>query len=228
MSKLAWRAFAPLLAILLHPLYAVRERLECSGSFRNNQPSEAGQRLATKACPPHRHQRLPPHGFPSLAGCRNDVEIVRQFLIGKYDLEPENIRTLLDSQATRAAIIRAFQEHLIAKTDSNDVVVFYYSGYGSQVKDRSGDEFDSKDETIVPYDSRQGNVFDLTDDEINNLLQRVSQKTLNLTFIFDSCNSGTLSRGSGQSRSIPEDLRLRASQPASSLRMHDASFPRSL
>ncbi len=155
-------------------------------------------------------------GYPSLFGCHNDAGIMKQLLIGKYDFEPENIRTLLDSQATRATIIQVFQDHLIGKANRNDIIVFYYSGHGSQIKDDSGDErLDGKDETIVPYDSRQGEVFDITDDEINDLLKQLGQKNCRVTFIFDSCNSGTLSRGAGKVRWIPEDHRPRPNLPAS-------------
>jgi hypothetical protein len=77
------------------------------------------------------------------------------------------------------------------------------------MKDVSGDELDGLDETIVPHDSRdpEGKVFDISDDEINGLLQELSKKTKNITFIFDSCNSGTVARGANKRRTVPIDER---------------------
>ena len=68
----------------------------------------------------------------SLAGSINDVEDMRRLLIGKFEFPPENIVVLTDSQATHAAIIDAIRTHLIAKARPGDIVVFHYSGHGSQ------------------------------------------------------------------------------------------------
>ncbi len=143
-----------------------------------------------------------------LAGCLNDVEDMKNLLIGKFEFPVENILALTNEKATRDAIVKAFQDHLIAKAEADDIVIFYYGGHGSQMPDSSGDEIDGRDETIVPHDSRQGNIFDISDDEINGLLHRLSQKTQNITFIFDSCHSGTSTRAAGLARDIPADDRV--------------------
>lgn len=132
-----------------------------------------------------------------LAGSLNDVEEMRQLLIGKFEFPPENIMVLTDSQATHAAIINAIQTHLIAKAQPGDIVVFHYSGHGSQMKDVTGKMINGMDETIVPYDSRDpaGKVFDISGAELHPLLLQLAKKTKNLTFILDSCHSGTLVRG---------------------------------
>ena len=98
-------------------------------------------------------------------GAVNDVEAMKSVLIGKFEFAPENIVTLINKQATRAAIIGAIQD-LIAKSKKNDIVVLHYAGHGSRMKDVSGDEPDGLDETIVPHDSRDpgGKIFDISDD----------------------------------------------------------------
>ncbi|HEY6291349.1 MAG TPA: caspase family protein [Terriglobia bacterium] len=143
-----------------------------------------------------------------LAGSINDVEDMRQVLIGKFEFPPENILVLEDSQATHAAIIQAIQTHLIAKAQPGDIVLFHYSGHGSQMKDVTGKMISGLDETIVPYDSRdpEGKVFDISGAELHGLLLELAAKTKNLTFILDSCHSGTLVRGA-RVRSIPADTR---------------------
>ena len=44
-------------------------------------------------------------------------------------------------------------KELVARIGQDDIVVFHYSGHGSQMTDLEGDEPDGLDETIVPYDS---------------------------------------------------------------------------
>ncbi len=143
-----------------------------------------------------------------LAGSINDVEDMRQVLIGKFEFPPENILVLEDSQATHAGIVNALETHLIAKSQAGDIVVFHYSGHGSQMKDVTGKQISRLDETIVPYDSRdpEGKVFDISGAELHALLVQLAAKTSNVTFILDSCHSGTLVRGA-RMRSIPADTR---------------------
>jgi Caspase domain len=149
-----------------------------------------------------------PNAVSPLAGSVNDVEDMRQVLIGKFNFPPENILVLTNAQATHAAIINAIKTQLIAKAHPGDIVVFHYSGHGSQMKDVTGTMASGLDETIVPYDSRdpQGKVFDISGAELHPLLVQLAGKTPNVTFILDSCHSGTLVRGA-RVRSISPDTR---------------------
>jgi hypothetical protein len=151
----------------------------------------------------------------TLAGSLNDVEEMRQLLIGKFEFPPENILTLTDSQATHAAIIDAIQTHLIAKAQPGDIALIHYSGHGSQMKDVTGKMISGLDETIVPYDSRDlaGKVFDISGAELHPLLLQLAKKTKNLTFILDSCHSGTLVRGA-RVRTVAADTRTPPPLPA--------------
>lgn len=144
----------------------------------------------------------------ALAGSLNDVEEMRQVLVGKFEFPPENILVLADSQATHAGIISAIQTHLIAKSQPGDIVVFHYSGHGSQMKDVTGKMINGMDETIVPYDSRdpENKVFDISGAELHPLLLQLAKRTKNVTFILDSCHSGTMVRGA-RVRSVTADTR---------------------
>ncbi|HBP90827.1 MAG TPA: hypothetical protein DD706_24435 [Nitrospiraceae bacterium] len=142
-----------------------------------------------------------------LSGAVNDIRLMREVLIGKFGMPPENINSLENEQATHQAIIDAIRNHLVAKAKKGDVVVLHFSGHGSQMKDISGDEVDQLDETLVAYDSRTPGVFDISDDEINGLLLQLTEKTKNVTFIFDSCHSGAASRGGNTVREIEADRR---------------------
>ncbi len=148
----------------------------------------------------------------ALRGALNDLDVVRDVLIGDFDFEEENVVTLRNREATGKGIRDALRSHLIEKVRGRqDIVVFYYSGHGSQVLDEpDGDESDGLDETIVPYDATNSGAQDITDDEINGLIRELSAKTENVTFVFDSCNSGTSSRSAGATRGIDRGLRPRS------------------
>src|ERR1700682_1795852 len=100
-------------------------------------------------------------GFHRLQGCRDDVASLRALLVGKYGFPPANIRTLLDSQATRSAILHAIQDDMVAKAGPEDIVAFYYSGHGSECYDAA--RINSRDQTLVPHDGRDpgGEIADL-------------------------------------------------------------------
>src|SRR5215472_5496171 len=129
-----------------------------------------------------------------LAGSINDVEDMLQVLTTKFEFPRENIKVLKNAEATHANIIAAIQNHLIARAKEGDIVVVQYSGHGALVPDPSGKKISGLDGTIVPYDSRQGNVFDIRGMELHGLLLQLARKTKNVTFILDACHSGNVVR----------------------------------
>jgi caspase domain-containing protein/uncharacterized protein DUF4384 len=153
----------------------------------------------------------------TLDGCVQDILDMKPVLVKKFGFPEANIVTLTNRQATHAAIVEAFKTHLIgnAKKHPNAIVVFQYSGHGSQTDDGNGDEGDKLDETLVSVDSRdpQNKVFDITDDELNNLFEQLSQFTSNITFILDSCHSGSATRGENKVRRVSKDVRPQPPQP---------------
>ncbi|MBN1400492.1 MAG: caspase family protein [Anaerolineae bacterium] len=156
----------------------------------------------------NRYPHFPP--WRQLKGCVNDVEAMAAVLSQSYGFPPEHITLLRNAEATRAAILGAMHD-LLGRVAANDLVVLHYSGHGSQMTDREQDEADGKDETIVPHDSSHlgGENRDISDDEINAWLQRLTALTPYVTLIFDCCHSGTLSRDAfgAQARWVEPDLR---------------------
>lgn len=135
-----------------------------------------------------------PHMTP-LAGCVNDVNLMRSVLTENLGFPEKHITMLTNDQATRDGILAAFDE-LHEQTGEDDLVVIHYAGHGSRMTDREGDEPDGMDETIVTFDSGRDPLpnRDITDDEINETVLRLSEKTPYLTLIFDCCHSGTITR----------------------------------
>lgn len=113
---------------------------------------------------------------------------------------------LLDSDATRANIMRGIRD-LFAQARFGDMVYVTYSGHGSRVPDRDGDEADGYDEVLVPYDWQGGRH--ISDDHLHALWQE-RRYGVRVMFISDSCNSGTVSRlmriGLGRPRYFPAGI----------------------
>ena len=127
---------------------------------------------------------------PDLHGCVNDVTDMRNLLVDSFGFSKDGVRCLTDKEATHEGILKAFREHLLQQAQPQSRVVIHFSGHSSQMKDVSGDETtDHLDETIVPYDSRMPGKFDLTDDEIADLLRQLREITEHCLVVFDSTYS---------------------------------------
>lgn len=146
-------------------------------------------------------------GLPRLQGSINDIETMRHILITRWGFSEKHIRMVTDEAATRVGILAAL-EQLVKDTGPEDTVYLHYSGHGSQVQDLNGDEKDDGlDETIVPQDGRTGEVRDITDDELDEMVARLRAR--NALIVLDSCHSGTATRSLDiRTRSVPEDTRV--------------------
>ncbi|AOY79616.1 caspase family protein [Moorena producens JHB] len=90
-----------------------------------------------------------------LDGCVTDVELQQELLIHRFGFNPKDILILNDDQATRENIETAFIEHLTEQAKAGDVVVFHFSGFGSQVKLSPGYQTDRSvalQNSLVPVD----------------------------------------------------------------------------
>jgi hypothetical protein len=141
-----------------------------------------------------------------LKGSVNDVLAVAGYLRERVTQDGYNlhIQMLVERQATRQAIIDGFREHL-CQASSNDVALFYYSGHGSQ--EESPPEFwhlepDRLDETLVCWDSRTENGWDLADKELAQLIAEVAQENPHIVAILDCCHSGSGTRNDLQDTTV--------------------------
>jgi hypothetical protein len=132
--------------------------------------------------------------WPNLRGAVNDVSILRELLVLLYGFKPEDIVTLTDQGATRAAILQAIDRRLIQPAAKGDVLFYYFAGHGSQVPNSRSDEPDKLDESIIPADSRLG-APDIRDKELRVLFNRVLDRGAFLTLLLDHCHSGSGFRG---------------------------------
>jgi tetratricopeptide (TPR) repeat protein len=108
----------------------------------------------------------------SLKGAVYDVLAFQEVLIKRFNFKNEDIILLLDDEATRSAILNAFNK-LITKAQ-NGSALFYFAGIGSI-------NHESKP-TIVCSDSREDQGYDIGIDE----LSRLASKSSNLVTIMDA------------------------------------------
>ncbi len=126
-----------------------------------------------------------------LRGCVPDANRWAQILT---TLGFESPTLLLDGEATRKAIMDALIT-LVTSSQAGDVVVFQYSGHGTELPDHNGDESGQDttktDEAICPIDFTSG-AF-IIDDDIAEIFAR-TPAGVNVTCFIDCCHSGTISR----------------------------------
>lgn len=125
-----------------------------------------------------------------LRGCVNDVKNVRGVLTRYYGFADGSIKILTDFEATKKRM-QAEISRLIGKAKRGDVLLLHYSGHGSNVPDKSGDEADQRDEILCPTDLDW--MEPLLDDWLRKEFDKLSGG-VNLTVIMDCCHSGTNTR----------------------------------
>jgi len=142
----------------------------------------------------HNYEHGPNSVFADL-NTGSDVQVIRQTLIDKFGFAPADIVTLTSaSQTTRQSIVDTFRKVLIDGVRPGDVLYFHYSGHGSQVADPK--EPTGLDETIVPSDWETDGSKDIRDKELGSLIsQAVAEHPSSFLLTFDSCHSGTITRG---------------------------------
>jgi hypothetical protein len=146
-----------------------------------------------------------------LRGCVNDARLLRQVLVEHFGFGVDSVVSLHDGAATRGAILAAMERLVEVVADPADVVFFHFSGHGSRRTSAGGEEATGKDSTIMPSDSGRHPLpnLDISDDEINAWLQRLSAKTRAISLLFDCCHSGMITRDpfAAQVRAAPADTR---------------------
>jgi hypothetical protein len=132
----------------------------------------------------------------TLRGCTNDVRNMSRMLRDELLPKGSVVQAFCDDNAaqrrdtTAQGILRIMYELAVAShRDSLDLVWIHFSGHGSYIVDRNGDEKDKRDECLVPSDYKKAGV--ISDDVLHSLFKQFSPNT-RVVFICDSCHSGTI------------------------------------
>ncbi|MGA7932465.1 MAG: caspase family protein [Kovacikia sp.] len=157
------------------------------------------------------------YGSNPLSGCVTDVELQRELLIYRFGFQPQDILTLIDQQATRAAIETAFVSHLVEQAKAEDVVVFHFSGYGSTViVDTSSGAVQN---SLVPIDDgvSEGEApiaNDLLEDTLWLLLRSLRAEKATTVLDTSYLYSGKSLQGNLRVRARPTAFPVRSSEAA--------------
>lgn len=156
-----------------------------------------------------------------LKGPANDVRLVQTYLTTASPVKfaAQDVIVLADgvdgAQAPTLAAIRAAVADLTARVQPGDFVYLHFSGHGSQSPALHPEtELDGLDETFMPsdigpWDDAVGHVQNaLVDDEIGAMIDGLRAKGADVWAVFDSCHSGTVTRGLDEG-----DVRLRELPP---------------
>lgn len=152
--------------------------------------------------------------YPALAekywlkGPANDVTLVQTYLTSAAPVPfaPGNVIVLADGVAgakpPTLAAIRAEMAALTARVQPGDFVYLHFSGHGTQAPALNPEaELDGLDELFLPTDigpwsDKVGAVENaLVDDEIGQMIDGLRAKGADVWAVFDSCHSGTVTRG---------------------------------
>jgi peptidoglycan/xylan/chitin deacetylase (PgdA/CDA1 family)/tetratricopeptide (TPR) repeat protein len=134
--------------------------------------------------------------WPKLRYAVNDANGIEDVLTGKFGFKKENIRKLLDGDATRQRIMQVLGDELTDgnKVQREDRVFFFFAGHGTTRTFEDGRQVGF----IVPVDADQTNYVStaISMAQIREASDLISAK--HVYFVMDSCYSGlALSRGAG-------------------------------
>ncbi len=100
-----------------------------------------------------------PEPIVRLDGPPHDIDALRRRLVDDWDFERANVVTLIDGEATKAAILHRL-DRLAAITRPQDFVFVYYSGHGTSAFDEDlrfeGAELGKWTGALIPYDYTAG------------------------------------------------------------------------
>lgn len=142
-------------------------------------------------------------GISSYQDIKNNLQYARKDaedfykVLKKYGrFKEENIILLVDNNANREGIRKNIEGWLKNNTKESDLVIIFFSGHGSQIEDIDGDEIDSLDECLLPYDyNSKDNSSVIVDDLFAYWVRNL--RSNKILIIFDNCYSGGAAKQKG-------------------------------
>ncbi|RMZ48850.1 hypothetical protein EB821_05410 [Candidatus Marinimicrobia bacterium PRS2] len=118
-----------------------------------------------------------------------DAEAVKDMLISKFDFPEDNIKYLVNEEATLSGIKLALDD-ISTSADENDRILIFYSGHGETIQGIDGTEKGY----IIPYEGKQTKAYatGLAMDEI--LTISMFSKSKHMLFLMDACYSGLMTQ----------------------------------
>lgn len=134
--------------------------------------------------------------WPKLRYAVNDANAIEETLVTKFGFKHENIRKLLNGDATRQHIMEVLGDEFTdsRKVSREDRVFFFFAGHGATRTFEDGRQLGF----IVPVDADRENYYStaISMSSLREASDLIAAK--HIYFVMDSCYSGlALSRGSG-------------------------------
>ncbi len=163
----------------------------------------------------------------NLEGCADDARDIRAALVNYLGFSSREIKMLINSQATLAAIKRGIASWLIQGTRPGDTVFFYFSGHGFRMHHPEGDKT-----LLCPHDANPFNLTQmLSARQLGQLFSGLKGRTL--VAVIDSCHSASAIRGGGyirlgrkapRARQFPADQQYKSSGRTRDLNLFDEVY----
>lgn len=132
---------------------------------------------------------------PALEGPANDVAAMRTALVERLGMQPAQVRTLVNAEATRVAIMSELNE-LLRRSRPGDTVLVYFSGHGTSALDGNFDvPLPHGSGAFAPYDldlrgkNPQATLI-VGRTDLRPVLEKLDAQGRFVLFISDSCYSG--------------------------------------
>lgn len=135
---------------------------------------------------------------PNLPGIDLDLDNMRQ-VTKIMGFQPSQVRVLYNGEATYNRVVHELNTWVRDGVRPEDPVLVYFSGHGTFIPDKNGDESDGRDEVLVMSDTGRVRTKDsvtlenvLVDDQLGALLDNVQSRRI--LVLVDACHSGTSTR----------------------------------
>ena len=129
----------------------------------------------------------------TLNGTKNDTIRLRDKLIERFGYKTSEIVMLIEHDGFKPPTCKNIMNALIkliiaSRRGLVDEVFFSFSGHGTSVPDKEGDEVDGRDECLVPLDYQKGVI---TDDLLTHYFQYFSSNCKVISVV-DACHSQSM------------------------------------
>jgi len=119
----------------------------------------------------------------------NDAKDIQNMLVGKFQFPKDNIRLLINEEATHASILQEFS-NITNKAGTNDRVLIFFAGHGKTEDLPDGGEIGY----LLPVDANDDlYLSSINMDEIKTLSLRSEAK--HILYLIDACYGGIISVG---------------------------------